>query len=304
MPRSIQFSVSPESADLVQDRLRDQPGIMGLSRHRGASVQPPGDILLVNTSNDAARQVFTLIEELHVDPATILVSSHTALVSFNNPDPVERETNEALWEEMSSHLRQDTNIGFNYLTMMMLAGAVAAVGLWADMLHIVVGAMVIAPAFEPLVRLPFGLVIGPGKLALRGLWSTLAGYSMIAVGGAIAVLLLQWVDTQASLELSSRRWVRYWSSFSTTGVMASVFGALAGAIVISGLRSVMTTGVMIALALVPSMAIVGMGLAAGDFSVIGGGFARCAADAALVITAAALVLGGKQIVLHRRIALG
>jgi uncharacterized membrane protein len=66
----------------------------------------------------------------------------------------------------------------------------------------------------------------------------------------------------------------------------------------------MTTGVMIALALVPSMAIVGMAIRAGDFSAISGGLSRWAVDAVLVIVAAAVAFIAKRALLHRRSSLG
>jgi uncharacterized membrane protein len=69
---------------------------------------------------------------------------------------------------------------------MTVAGAVAAAGMWSDALHLVIGAMVIAPAFEPLIRVPFGLIAGPGALAKRALPAIIWGYLALAAGGLIA----------------------------------------------------------------------------------------------------------------------
>lgn len=305
MSRSIQLAVPAEMADALQSRLQGMQGVVGLCRYRGASLQPLGDVLVVNTTNDTARSVFAILTELRVsDVGSILTNSPNGLICSGNADGIQRETNEAVWEEMESHLRLDTNLSFNYLAMMLLAGGVGAAGLWADMLHIVVGAMVIAPAFEPLVRIPFGLLVGPRSLALRGLWSTAAGYLMVLLGGMLAALFLRLLDASPSSILESRVSVRYWSSFTTTGVLASVFGSLAGAIIISGLRSTMTTGVMIALALVPSMAIVGMGVGTGDLPVAASALARWGVDALLVLAASALVFAAKKRWLHHRGSLG
>lgn len=304
MPRTIELAISPELADALVPRLQNLDGVLGLARYAGASLTPPGDILTMQTCNDAEISVFKVLEEFRVhEQGTILTRQPLALLPSENSQKVEDEGNEAVWEEMAFHLRGDTNVDFNYCSLMAISGAVAAVGLWADMLHIVIGAMVIAPAFEPLVRLPFGMIVGPQRMLLRGTWSIAAGYLLMALGSLVAVLILRLIDPQASLDLESRYWVGYWSSFTPPGVLASVFAAIGGGIVISGLRSVMTTGVMIALALVPSISIVGMGLGAGDFSVIDGGLARWAVDAGLVMLISAMVIAAKRKWHHHRVCM-
>lgn len=162
MPRTIQFSLPAEQADRAVEQLQQMDGIVGLVRHREVGVSPPGDLLVVQATNDAARQVFELARQLGVaGHGSVQSSDPRSLLSRRHQTAIDTESNETVWEEMAVLLRQDTNAGLNFLALMFLAGAIAAAGLWADKLHIVVGAMVIAPAFEPLVRLPFGLLLGP-----------------------------------------------------------------------------------------------------------------------------------------------
>jgi hypothetical protein len=301
MPRIIQVSVSPDIADALLKRLDGVSGLIGLSRTRGAALQPPGDVLSIQVTNDATRAVFALLEDLRVhESGSIATSDPRCMVAPGHRKVLDRESNETVWDEMAFLLRQDTNLAFNYLGLMFLAGAIAAAGLWADMLHIVIGAMVVAPGFEPLVRLPFGVIAARSELATRGALSTAAGYAMIALGGAVTLVVLRLVDPSADPDISSRQWVQYWSSFTAPGIVNSVLAAAAGAIVISGLRSVLTTGVMIALALIPSMTIVGMALVSGDLALMRAGFARWLADAGFVILLSAVIFGYKQATLHRR----
>jgi uncharacterized membrane protein len=167
-------------------------------------------------------------------------------------------------------------------------------------LHLVIGAMVIAPAFEPLIRIPFGLIAGPRAIVKRGLLAIGWGYLMLAAGGLVAALVLQIVDPDSTRILAERRWVQYWSSFSPAGTVASVFGAVGGAIVVCGLRAVLTTGVMITMALIPSMALVGMGAATGNLELATKDFVRWLVDAGLVLLLSSAVFGMKQLLLHRR----
>lgn len=304
MPRSIEVSVSPEKADAVVRCVEGMDGVVGLARRRGASLQPPGDIVTIQTTNDGTRRVLRAMDELEVlDGGSIVTSEPRSILSPEHQEQINRETNETVWDEMAVLLRQDTNLAPNYLALMALAGAIAAVGLWTDTLHVVIGSMVIAPAFEPLVRLPFGFISGPRRIAKSGLVSAITGYVALAVGAAVALLILDVVDSTRTTELRTRSWVQFWSTLTATGVVASAFAAAAGAVVISGQRSVLTTGVMIALALIPSMTIVGMAVAVGDFALAGRGFVRWAVDAGLVVLLSAAVLVVKRLYLHRHRAL-
>jgi uncharacterized membrane protein len=301
MPRSIELAVCAEKADAIIQCLDEIEGVVGLARQRNASIAPPGDVLTIQTTNDGSRAVFATLEKLGVhQEGTILTSDLTCLISPAHQDEIGSESSETIWDEMAFLLRLDTNIDFNYLALMFLAGAIAAGGLWADKVHLVIGAMVIAPAFEPLIRVPFGLVSGMRLLAMRGVKSSLIGYAMLIVGAGIATLVLQWIDPKPDAVLENQVWVSYWSSFTPTGVFISLLGAAAGAVVVCGLRSVLTTGVMITLALIPGMSLVGMGIATADFQLAGKGFSRWAVDAALVLMLSAIVLGLKQTFVHRR----
>lgn len=304
MPRTIDVSAPPERVPVILKRVRQLDGVIGLLHQRGASLQPSGDLVTIHTTNDGARHVIELLDQLDVlADGSITTSEPRSVISPEHQPRINRESNESIWDEMAFLLREDTNLAPNFLSLMFLAGAVAGVGLWADTLHIVIGAMVIAPAFEPLVRLSFGGIIGAGRIALMGLASTVAGYLVLGLGGIVTFLLLRAIDPSGSVELESRTWVRYWSTMTPPGVVASVLAAAAGAVVISGQRSVLTTGVMIALALVPSMSLVGMALAAGNTSLAGQALVRWGVDVVLVVGVGALVLVVKRMYLKSHPAL-
>lgn len=301
MPRSIKLSVPSGTADLVVEKISKLDGVVGLERRTGASVEPPGDVVEVVATNDGARRVLAQFESLGaVRESTAIATTPSAVVSGKHQKRIDSESNEGLWEEMALLMQSGTNVRFNYLAQMAIAGAAAAAGLWSDTLHIVIGAMLIAPAFEPLVRLPFGPIAGLRDESRIGLLSTVLGYAALAGGAFAALAILRGIDPAATDEIVARRWVGYWSTFSAPALLASLLGALAGGITVAGIQNVFTTGVMVLLALVPSMAIVGMAVAALDFDLAGHALVRWGADAALVVLASALVLGWKAKAVHRR----
>lgn len=221
-----------------------------------------------------------------------------SLIAPPSQNGIEKESNETIWEEMGFLLRRETNVSANYLSLMALSGGVAAVGLWTNTLHIVIGAMVIAPGFEPLLRISFGVVAAPRALASRGLLSSVTGYLAMGLGAAVTGWLLRIIDSSHSMDLETRSWVQYWSQIKPSAVLLSFLASLAGAVVVSAQRSVLSAGVMIALALIPAISIAAMALAFGDISLAGRGLVRWLLDVALVIIAGLLVLGLKQAFVH------
>ena len=305
MPRVIAVTLPDSKTDALIEQIRQIEDVVGLSLQRGASLDPPGDVLTIQTTNEGVRDVFKALEQFEVtDGGSISTSEPRSLLSPPHQHGIDTETNETVWDEMASLLRQDTNLSSNFLMLMALSGAVAAAGLWTNTVHVVVGAMLIAPGFEPLLRIPFGLIGGPRELATRGLVSTLAGYLALAVGAALTYLILRTVDPATSPVLATRSWVQFWSEVTPTGVFVAVVGGVTGAIVITTQRSTLTAGVMIALALIPTMSLVGMASVSGDWELAGRGFVLWAVNVIAVIAASAATFALKQIVVHRGKVLG
>jgi len=300
MPRAIEVSASPQRIDAILERIGDLPGVVSLARQPGASLKPPGDVLSIHLTNEATRPVMRVLKDLRVaSEGAINTSEPASLMSWKHQAEVNREANETTWDEMAFMLRTDANPSPNFIFSMALAGAIAAGGLWTGTLHLIVGAMIIAPAFEPLVRVPFGFITGARNSVSSGLIATGAGYLALALGAALVTAVLELWDPGPGKNLNAMYWVDYWSTLSFPSILISALGGIAGGVIISGQRSVMTTGVMITLALIPSMAIVGMGMVVGDLALAGRGLVRWAVDVALVMAMSTLVFGLKQRFLHR-----
>lgn len=187
-----------EKAGGPLERVKGLDGVIGLALQRGISLDPPGDVIIIRATNDGARAVLAALDALGGHRwGAILTSEPRSLIARPYQNGIDRESNETIWEEMAFLLRRETNLSANYLALMALSGSVAAVGLWTDTLHIVVGAMVIAPGFEPLLRIPFGLIGGPRALASHGLRSTVAGYLLLALGAALGAVLVPVTPTGA-----------------------------------------------------------------------------------------------------------
>lgn len=275
---------------------------MGFSVQVGASGATASDVISVQATNDASRVLLSQLGKagLLVE-GPIVLSEPTGIISPARQELIDRESNEAVWEEIAALLRRDTNVGINFLMLMAVSGAIACIGIVEGTVHIVVGAMLLAPGFEPLVRIAFGaLTHGRGTGIGSGVRSTLIGYLTLAATAGLCALLLSAMGRLPAGGLSSLSLVQYWTSIGFGGVLVAILAAIAGAAILASRRTVFAGGVMVALALVPGAAITGMGLALGDLDTAASALFRWTTEAACVLAAGGGVLALKRMILHRR----
>jgi hypothetical protein len=295
MPRTVELSVPSSKTDHVVSAIQATGQAITLSVERGASVLPPGDIVRVRATTDGARAIVGRLRSDDLYEALSIASTALdSLIDQRTEDALRGEAAESTWSEIAFFIRKESNPGLDYLLLMLLAGGVAAAGLWSNAPPIVIGAMLLAPALVPLLRVPFGLVGSDTQMAIQGVIATAAGYGAVLVGGFAAVLVLQAAAPLPWEMFRSYSWVQFWSTLTPTATFIAVVAAIAGAFALSNRGVIPLSGVLIALDLVPPTSMVGMALAAGDV-----GFAARNAERAAVDMAVVLIVGGAVLALER-----
>ncbi|GGI04651.1 DUF389 domain-containing protein [Egicoccus halophilus] len=209
-----------------------------------------------------------------------------------------REAGATTWEELELSIGEDSTMTRDRTLVMFLAGVIAAAGIASDTLHAVIGAMVIAPGFQPFARTVLGLV-AHSQAWRGGLRDSARAYGALLGGATVAAVLGTWLGVDAldaghDRYLASGELVRFWSSFSWTGLVTSSAAALCGGVLVMLNRTVLTAGVMVALALVPTAALVPMALLAGQYAMAGGAGLRFLAEIALVLVGTAVAFVFKR----------
>lgn len=170
----------------------------------------------------------------------------------------------------------------NGLALMALSGALAAFGLASNSLHIVIGAIWSPPVSSRWYAWRYGRT----DLA--------KGYGLLVLGAFTAKLWMWVVGTPSPGEKPSygvAQLIPYWTTVTSSSVLITIAA-----------KSVLTAAVMVALGLVPSAAMVGLGAAFDQFSLAGQGFGRWGLEALLVVGIPALVMLLKRRTTQRRTA--
>jgi hypothetical protein len=300
MQRKIEIRVPSERTEALLAELQELDGLVGLNVQRGASLEPKGDVITAVVSNRSLHDLARRLDRHQVGSTSASAFGTSDLKSVISPSTaaqIGRETSDLTWEEMESVIGKEANMTGNAIMVMAIAGVLATVGIATNAVHLVIGAMAIAPGFAPIQRIPLGIVARGGAWR-RGLSHTAIAYAALIAGAAAAALLLRGIGTDplggGSGYLEPGSLTAYWTSVTPASLLASLVAATAGAILISSDRSVLTAGVMIALALIPTAALIGIGLATGSSDVARDAALRWALEVGLVFGAGLLVLLWKR----------
>ncbi|WP_370338262.1 TIGR00341 family protein [Parvularcula marina] len=177
--------------------------------------------------------------------------------ALDKPEDEKKQKRVALREEIYSDVADGADLSTDFFLLTLASTIVAAVGLNADSVAAVIGAMVIAPLLGPILAFSFATALGDGKLSMRSARNAVLGL-LVGTGAAVVIGLIIPVNLESE-ELVSRTIVGIDSialALAAGGAAAlSISTGVAGALV----------GVMVAVALLPPAAAIGLFVGAGEF---------------------------------------
>lgn len=184
-------------------------------------------------------------------------SIHPALGGLLNAARQDRpKQSDLLFEQIG----QSSSPGLSFYFMLAMATAIASFGLLANSAPAIIGAMIVAPLMSPIVGFSFAAILGARDLALHSVVAIVTGVVLV-IGIAFLCTLAVGLRVVGS-EIIAR------TAPSTLDLMVALCSGAAAAFAHSrvGIANSIA-GVAIAVALVPPLSVVGIGLALGDSAV-------------------------------------
>jgi len=186
------------------------------------------------------------------------------------------------YKELFTQLRENAKPTQNYVVLMILSVILSTLGVFADSSPVIIGAMILAPLMAPIISFSMGVLRQEKELMKNSFITMMVG---IGVGYLFAIIFTLITPlTQINAEITSR----IKPNIIDLGI-AVVSGA-AGAYAYSKEEIAKTlAGVAIAVALVPPLAVSGIGIAWLNFEVFFGAFLLLITNLTGMVLAAALV---------------
>ncbi|MDG6778748.1 TIGR00341 family protein [Thiomicrorhabdus sp. zzn3] len=206
---------------------------------------------------------------------------------INRPLPWIHHADQEEVKETFVTLKENAQASESYLVLMVLATLLATVGLFANSAPVIIGAMILAPLMAPIISLSMGVLRQNGDLIQASGRTLVTGIGLALLFGT----LLTWITPLHTLnhEISARL------SPTLLDLGVAIISGIAGAY--ANARSEVAkslAGVAIAVALVPPLAVSGIGIGWFDWTVFSGAFLLFLTNLVGIVLAAAatfLVMG-------------
>lgn len=307
MSRVITITVPPLQTDTILREVEMLEGLIELHVQKGISVRPSGDLITVQITNRSLHELMRRLRKHGLGQpggVSLTTSDPDSMISSGSNNKIDRDEQESTWEEMEMIFSKDSNPTLNMLGSMAVAGILATVGIATNALHLVIGGMLVAPGFMPIMRISLGIVTQNRKWHY-GIIDTCKGYLVLLTGAAFTAMILKAIGKDAlqgyiSYYDTYQTLTSYWTTITPSSIMASAAAALAGGFLIASKKSVFTSGVMIGLALVPSAALVAIALVSWNTEIAGQAALRWMVDVGLVLVISILIFWWKEIEIHKR----
>ena len=195
--------------------------------------------------------------------------------------PLFSHASQEQFTSLFSNLREESKLNSTFMTLLILATFIATFGLYINSASVIIGAMLLAPLMQPIVGVSMGLLRQDSALLINGAKSI--GVGVLAV--IFSAMLISWLVPleQLTSEMNGRL------SPTILDLFVAIVSGVAAAYAKSNEKIVGSlAGVAIAVALVPPIAVAGIGLGWADWSMFSSAFLLFITNLVGIVLAASL----------------
>jgi uncharacterized hydrophobic protein (TIGR00271 family) len=288
----LRILVPPELTHAVEALLARESGVVHRSLVRGASVDPPGDVLEADVEHASLGALVSRLEDLGVDRRGSFSYAELVDVRSAAADVARGATSEVggeliSWDEVAARTRDDTVVTPAYLVLMTIAGVIAAGGILTSNELLIVGAMIVSPDYGPLAGFCVAAVGGLPARARSSAWALGVGFVVAAVAAAaLAAAAAVFSVVPDAYHAGARPVVELIAEPNLASFVVALAAGVAGMIALGQAKSGAVVGVLVSVTTIPAVANVGVALALWNTGEAVGAFAQ------LAINLTGLVIAG------------
>ena len=286
----------PESlSDAVLDCSTGELGVAEVSRQRGASVVPPGDVIHVLLARESVEGLVEKLHALNVQEKGSISVTMPELVLSDRADKATADApgegaDAVIWDEVSRQTGEDSRLTWSYLAFLILATQLAAIGIVTDSTIAIVGAMAVGPEFGPLAALAVALVRRQWKLGRSAALALGVGFPLAMLAAAFTAWLSVPLGLFPADVLDSGSAADFIYHPGPYSLIVAVLAGTAGMLSVISRRSAALIGVFISVTTVPAAGFVAVALVLGEFEKAAGSALQLALNLVGIVAAAVAVL--------------
>jgi uncharacterized hydrophobic protein (TIGR00271 family) len=301
----LRISAPAEATEPMLSFLSDDPAVSSVAVMRGASVKPPGDVVLVDIAREGVNEVLDRLRAMgvpqagtiHIEPVTSWLSQHGLDAERRTPGS---SADAVVWVDVTQRAYEESELNWTYLSFMTMATLLASIAIVVDSQILVIGAMVLGPEFVAIAALGLALVRRRRMLMFRAARTLLLGF---AIAIALTALLALAARGLGWVVLEDVTGARPGTDFIYTpdkwSFVVAVIAAAAGVLSLTSAKVGGLSGVFISVTTVPAAGNVALGLAFGATHEIWGSTLQLALNLSGMALAGCATLAFQQAVWSR-----
>jgi len=195
--------------------------------------------------------------------------------------PLFSRASKAQYASLFTSLREESKVSKNFMILLILATMIATFGLFINSSSVIIGAMLLAPLMQPIVSLSMGVLRQDEQLEINGANTIAIGvFAVLVTAGLVAFFTpIEHLTSEMAGRLSP----------TILDLFVAIVSGAAAAYAKSDEKILGSlAGVAIAVALVPPIAVAGIGLGWGDWNMFSTAFLLFITNLVGIVLAAAL----------------
>ena len=295
-----------DTATRALEALKGNPSVCDIVYLEGAAVDPEGDVILCDVAREDGSVVLSDLRELDVhEVGSISIEDIDAQVS-KRAERAEKHakgspSDAVVWEEVEARTSESAVLSASFLAFMVVAGLIAAVGIFLDSPILIVGAMVVGPEFGPVAGFCVAVATMRRDVAVKSFTALAVGLPTAITAVFLATLLFRATgltpDGFRGKEGSIEDVITHPDFFS---FFVAACAGIAGMLSLSTSKSGALIGVLISVTTIPAAANIGIAAAYGDGDAWLGSMAQLSINIAAILTAGTLTLVIQRRLYRRR----
>ena len=185
----------------------------------------------------------------------------------------------------------------DFFLMIILSILMATFGLLINSSAVIIGSMLIAPMLYPVLSLALGITLSDPKLIYRSFYTVIKSLVFGISGAAIIAVFF----SNNEYDITNEIVARIQPSLAYAGI-AVIAGLAASFAVVKPKISDSFPGIAISVALIPPLAVTGIGIARFDWGIISGSFVLFLINIAGIVFSSMIVFSLMNLYLKRKVA--
>jgi uncharacterized hydrophobic protein (TIGR00271 family) len=267
---TVRVSCPADLSVAVQRVFASDPATSAFAVHRGASLDPAGDVIEADLPRESVNDAVDALVALGVpERGTISLLPVPTWVSAPALRAERREpgasADAVVWTDVIQRSYDESAFTWTFASFMVLATLLAAIAIVTDSVILVIGAMVLGPEFVAIAALGVSIVRRRGHLLRQALRTLVLGFATsIAIVAAVAAVARAFglIDYNALLT-TSRPGTSFIFEPSMWSLVVAIIAGAAGVLSLTSARSGGLVGVFISVTTIPASGNIALALVFG-----------------------------------------